>query len=321
MIDFSRLFFRSPDDGNGGGGAAAGAGDGGAGSGAGSGAGDGQGGGGTATWIDALPENVRTTIPEEFTKDPNVTKYKDVTEFLKGHSNLAKLVGAKGVILPKEGAAPEEVEKFYNALGRPEKPEGYKIEVPQGLHKSIEINEESVKGYQLLAHKHGLTQKQADGLNKDWLAVQNRIAQENERLETEAAQKAETALRAEWGGKFEANRDRIAAAILKAGGEEALNAMGGVQGLGNNIPVMRAFGNIVALLSEDSINTLKFDNGGSGNTGAGNGNETPEQALAKISAMNSDPNAAFMNEKHPDHKAALKERDRLYRIAYPGQEA
>lgn len=323
MIDFLRRILRSPegDGGNGGGngdGGDGGAGDGGAGGDGGDG-GDGDQGAGKGTWIDTLPENVRSGIPEEYTKDPNVTKFKNIPDFLKSHISLGKMVGAKGVIVPKDDAKPEEVEKFYNALGRPEKPEGYKIDVPKDLHKSIVITPESISGYQMLAHKHGLSQKQADGLNKDWLTIQNKIAVENERAEIEAAQTAETKLRTEWGSKFEAKRDMIAKAMLRAGGQEALDAMGGVEGLGNNIPVMRAWGNLIGLLSEDSINTLKVENGGSGD--GQHGNETPEQAIEKIRAMNSDPKHPFMDEKHPDHDKAIEERKRLYKIAYPGSES
>lgn len=332
MIDLLRRILRSPD-GDGGGAGDGGAGDGGAGGGSGDGSGAGDGGGGAATtWLTPF-ENIQVehktydpvTKAEKIIKispkdDPNFNKYKTAEEFYKGHRNLVETIGKKGVIVPDEKASPEEVEKYYNAIGRPEKPEGYKIEIPQGLHKSIQITQESIDAYKMLVHKHGIPQKMADGLNRDWLAVQNKIAIENERLELEAVQNATEALQKEWGSKFDAKKSAIAKAMLKAGGEEALNDMGGVDGLANKPSILRALGNLVALISEDSLNTIKIDNGNSGG-GSGSGSESPEQALQKIAAMNADSKHPFLDEKHPDHKAALRERDRLYKIAYPGQEA
>lgn len=322
MIDFLRLILRSPDgDDNGGG-------DGGDGGDNGSG---GDGDSGESSWLSSF-ENVKVEHevfnPETKTKsvatispkdDPNFNKYKTADEFYKGYRNLIETVGKKGVIVPDDKSKPEDVEKFYNTIGRPEKPEGYKISPLENLHKSIEITPDSVAGYQMLAHKHGLTQKQADGLNKDYLSMMNKVAVENERLEIEAAKASEEKLKGEWGSKFEANRDAIARAIIIAGGQEALDAMGGVNGYGNNPVILRALGNLVSLIGEDSMNTFKAERGAGSASGSG-GNETPDQAVAKIQAMESDPHGAFLDAKHPDHAKAHEERTRLYKIAFPGQE-
>jgi hypothetical protein len=323
MIDFLRLILRSPDGegsgdvgDNGDGGSDDVAGD--------------NGGSGETSWLssfenvkvehevynpDTKTKSVATITPKE---DPNFNKYKTADEFYKGYRNLIETVGKKGVIVPDDKSKPEDVEKFYNAIGRPEKPEGYKISPIENVHPSIEITPESIAGYQMLAHKYGLTQKQADGLNRDYLSVMSKAAEENERLEKEAVANAQEKLQKEWGSKFEAKRDAIANAIINAGGQEALDAMGGVNGYGNNPVVLRALGNLVAMIGEDSMNTFRAEHGSGVNNASGN--ETPDQAMEKIRIIESDPNGAFLDDKHPAHKDAIIERNRLYKIAFPGQE-
>lgn len=111
-------------------------------------------------------------IPEQYRGEAWATKYKTADDFFKGFDNLTKLAGKKevteGLKLPGEEASPEEWEKFYQGLGRPESFDKY--ELPKDL--------EAPEGYDLdaarehfskFAHKNGLTQKQAQGMFKDFL--------------------------------------------------------------------------------------------------------------------------------------------------------
>lgn len=268
------------------------------------------------TWLDSLPEDVKTTIPQEFVKDPNVTKYKDLPEFLKGHVNQSKLIGAKGIIVPKEDASPEEKEKFLNALGRPEKPELYKFTPIQNLNKSIVVTPETQSAFNTIAHKTGLTNKQADELNSWYLNSVNEMINKQEKADLEAAQLAETNLRKEWGDKFDSNKASVVKMLMNVGGQDVLDAMGGPDKLGNNPVVLKALGKISAMLSEDQINS--FDK--SGSKGSSLGNETKEEAIKKIEAMNSDIKGPLYNDADPKHDEAIAERKRLYAIAYGGGE-
>lgn len=279
--------------------------------------GGGSGSGVSTTWIDSLPEEVKTNIPQEYVKDPNVTKYKDLPEFLKGHVNQSKLIGAKGIIVPKEDASPEEQEKFLNALGRPEKPEGYKLTQVQNLHQSIKVTPETQGAFHTQAHKLGLTNKQADGLNQWYLNALNQMTVNQEKVDLDAVQKAETALRSEWGEKFDNNRANVVKLLTKVGGEELINSMGGANGLGNNPVVLKALGKIASMVSEDQMNL--FDKGGNSVDGV-SGNETKEQAMKKIVDINNADQKThpYWNDRDPKHDEAVKERQRLYNIVYGG---
>jgi hypothetical protein len=276
----------------------------------------GEGGGESSSWISTLPEEMRATIPEEITKDPNITKYKDTTEFLKGHVNLAKKIGEKGVIIPKEGAAPEEMEKFYNSLGRPEKPELYKLGTVEGLHESIKSTPESTAAFQALSHKLGLTQGQADGINKTLMQAVNQVVIQHEKKQQEAMQTTEAALRQEWGDKFDANKSIVGKVALQVLGEEGIKSLGGAEGLGNNPQFNKLIYKLASQLSEDSMKNISSGT----KTGQG-GSVSPEQAIAEIKKIENDKDSelskAFWDEKHPQHKDVVKKRQELYAIAYP----
>lgn len=268
-------------------------------------------GGKVDNWITSMPDDVKDGIPEGVSSDPNFTKYKDFPEFLKGHSNLSKMIGEKGVIIPKDDASPEDIDKFYNTLGRPEKSEGYEISPVEGLHESINIDEGSVSAFKDMAHKAGLTNKQANQLNGLYLDAISQNAAQSAKLEQDSIANADTELRKEWGDKFDSNKKSVANMIIKAGGQDAIDAMGGVDGLGNNPVVLKALGKIAGLVGEDSINGI-ITSPAAGQSG----NESKQDAMTKIGAMNSDKSHAVWNDRDPDHSKAVKERQRLYGIAY-----
>lgn len=255
-----------------------------------------------SSWLDVFPDEVKS--------DPNWTKHKTPEGFVKYQKERDTLIGRKGVILPTEKSTPEEYEKFYNEIGRPAKPEEYKLSDIKELHPSIQVTPESKTAYQMIAHKYGLTNKQADGLNQFLMDVVNRSAMEQDRREQEATKNAETAMRKEWGDKYDSNLKMVTKNILKLGGQETLDAMGGEKGLGNNPLFIKMLGNVFSMISEDQMGKFKAINDN------GSGNETKEQALSKIKEMNNDMKHAIWNERDPNHEEAINERNRLYQIAY-----
>jgi len=260
-------------------------------------------------WIDVFPD--------EAANDPSLRDFKSPDDFYKSYKSQQDMIGRKGILVPPDNAKQEDVDKFHNQLGRPEKAEGYKLSPVENLHKSISITPESIGGYQRLAHKHGLSQKQADGLNKDYIEALSNAAVENDRLEKEFMQSTENSLRKEWGANYEATKSRVAKAVLKAGGEDALTRMGGVDGIGNDPIILGMLGRLVSKMGEDSINSIVIENGGGDNSG---GNETPDQAKAKLESMKNDPSHPVNDEKSPNRAAGIKERMRLYERAYPPEQ-
>lgn len=259
----------------------------------------------TPSWLEVLPE--------EAAKDPNITKYKSPEDFYNGYKNMVSMVGKKGVILPGENATEEEKGKFLNAIGRPEKMDGYKIDPVEGLHESVKITPETEGAFKSVAHKIGLTNAQANQLNQWFLKAVNQNAISEEKAQQDAMKNAETALRQEWGNKFDSNKAAVAKLMMKAGGQDLIDAMGGSDGLGNNPIVLKALGKIAGMLSEDQIEKMTTS------SGSPHGSESVEDAKNKIKAVHDDKSHAYWNDRDPKHDESVKEMKRLYQIAFPGE--
>ena len=253
----------------------------------------------TQSWLGSLPEEVRASIPEEFSKDPNVVKYKDVGEFVKGHVNLSKKIGEKGVLLPKPGAAPEELNSFYNQLGRPETPDKYQFKNPDGMHKAVQSTPEFQKGFASFVHKHGLTQSQADGVYQEYLKMWSDGATKQEQSSIENTKKAETELRNRWGADYDKN---VQIAKKIAGKNDKLTKKEWV----NDPDFIEFVGDLGKNFSEDSIS----------NVGKGTSELSPDEAMKQIRAMNEDKKGDLYSDDQNKRSAAIKRRGELYEKAY-----
>lgn len=261
------------------------------------------------TWLDTLPEETRNAIPEEYRQDPNVTKYKDIGEFFKGHKNLVETVGKKGIILPGEKSDPKDWDPVYNALGRPEKPEGYKLNTPEKLHPSIKPTPESQAEFYKTAHALGFTNKQADGLNAWYLQKLSEMQTAQDELSKKEKEEAAALLTKEWGADTENNLKSAKAFVERLGGKEALEAFGD---LGNKAQVIKFLHKLSSSIGEDTINKVIGSKGGASTS------ET-ELIIKQIEEVKANKAHAYWNENDPKHDEAVKEMKALYEKAYPEQ--
>ncbi len=243
-----------------------------------------------------------------------LSKFKTADDLAKSYIELETKVGAKGVLVPGPDATPEAKEKYYNDLGRPATPGEYKLEAVEGMHESIKVTEETTSHFNGEMHKIGLTNEQANSVNAMQMNFVNDAIKAQDAAELKASQDAETALRGEWKENYDVNKASVVRLITKTGGQEALDAMGGVDGIGNNPVVLKTLGVIAGMLSEDQVNNLKNVNAPSG------GDETVDQAKARIKEIespDSEDYKALNDQNHKDHKKIVDERTRLYGKAYP----
>ena len=112
---------------------------------------------GVSEWTADLPEDARG-----FVKNKGWAKPADL---LDSYRHLERLVGAERLALPRDENDRANWERVWNRLGRPEKPEGYKLPLPEkGGDKAL------AKAFAARAHDLGLTAKQARGLTDWWNA-------------------------------------------------------------------------------------------------------------------------------------------------------
>lgn len=69
--------------------------------------------------------------------------------------------------LPTKDSTPEELDSFFNKLGRPEKSEGYQFKISDKVPEHFPYEEQSANDFKGIAHKARLTAEQAQVLH-DW---------------------------------------------------------------------------------------------------------------------------------------------------------
>lgn len=230
----------------------------------------------------------------------DVFKGKDWTEvgpaMAKQYVEAQKLIGGS-IRIPKPDASPEEKQKWlndiYNKLGRPEKPEQYKIPEVDG----IKWNEEQLKPALETFHKLGFTAEQAEGVLKLYAQVLGQNV-ENARKRHNSA--VET-LKKEWGNNYD-RKVVVAQRVINQFGGEELKKFLDDSGAGDNPHLVKALAEIGEILAEDGFISGRVE-----------GEMSKADIMKKMEAMLLDPSHPINNLRHPGHAAALEEYKQLNR--------
>jgi hypothetical protein len=228
----------------------------------------------------------------------------DPTQVVESYVNLEKLLGAdragRTVVLPNPDAAPAELASFYDKLGRPSDPSGYKIPVPEG------VPPEFATGVAAKLHELGIPKAAGDGLAA-WWNEQATAAQtaSNAALDASIATD-DAALKTAWGAAFQQNVALAQAAVRGLGIDKAtIDKMEANMGLK---ATMELFQKIGAKTGEPDFVT------GEGGQKFGNA-LTPGQALAKIAELKADRD--FITKLSRGDAGARAELSKLNAFAYP----
>ena len=256
-------------------------------------------------------EDWRSAIPEDLQNDPTLADIQDVGSLAKGYVHAQRMIGSDKVSLPGQNATQEELDMFYNKLGRPETSEGY--EMPkENMPENAPINDEQAKMFFEEAHRIGLNKQQAAALLR-WQAERNVSDMEDYQKQAEQRmQDAEMQMRKEFGSAYEQNIQMARDAAEKFGGENFINMLN-ESGMGNDPNLIKTFANIAKSIANDEII------GGGGRQGF---LMSPSEALQAIADKKRDPNfmEAYQNKENPTHEQAVKEMGKLYGFAYPQDE-
>lgn len=264
----------------------------------------------TAAPLNGRSVDPLSALPDDLRAHPSLQAYRKGAEFdlgglVKEHVNLQGLIGKKGVIPPGDKDGPEAWDRYYNQLGRPQRPEQYQFAKPQGF---AGYSDEFASAYRSAAHKHGLTAQQAAGMH-DWFV---KSAIEAEQMQGQRARldgdSLDQALRQKWGNQYDAMVASGRRAARAFAPPESLDRL--EQAIGGPA-LMEMFANIGERMREDGV-----IGGGAASFGL-----TPEQAKAEIARMDSamnDPKSPAMDKLHPEHASWMKRREQLFAAAYPG---
>ena len=255
--------------------------------------------GSSVDWKNALPDDVKT--------DPSLADIKDVGGLAKSYIHAQKMVGTDKISLPTENATPEEMNAFYDRLGRPKEYEFTKAELPEGM----DYNEDMEKQMKALMHSAGLTNKQANDLNNGYLKYMSE--QFTNQKTADENQKAEwyKTLKTDLGKAFDEQVDLSQRAARELGGDDFLTWLDNT-GQGNNPMFVKMFAKVGQMMAEAGAEPGKPQSFVM----------TPESARAEIARLQRDPNfmEQYNNKETDGHKEAVKKFGRLFEYAYPDTE-
>ena len=117
----------------------------------------------------------KASLSEDLRNDPSLASINDVASLAKGYVHGQKMIGADKIVIPKDDASPDEMNEFYNRLGRPEK---YEITKPQ-LAEGLEYNTDMETKMLGVLHEAGLSNAQANKVFAGYMDYIGNVHTEN----------------------------------------------------------------------------------------------------------------------------------------------
>jgi hypothetical protein len=226
-------------------------------------------------------------------------------ELGRGYQSLEKFLGSEKVPVPTNWDDQEQVERWYKAGGRPEKPDDYEFKRPDKLPDDLPYDEETEKNFRTWAHVNGFSKKQASNMYENYVKTQldrHTAWQEGQRrMRGELEEK----LVREHGGNIEAVRQR-AFSVMQQYADGEFRQYLDQTGLGNDPRMVRFLANVA-----------KAQGGETRLQGKPAASANPLDMQKQISDFRSKHNAALMSKTHPDHDLRVREFEAMFRDAYP----
>ncbi len=270
----------------------------------------------------------KNTLPESIKDWDEVKNAKDGDSFWNQMSNMRSMMG-QSIRIPTNDASKEVLQEFdqrlidkvpslmrkpdledddvmasfYTQMGRPEEKEKYvapDLSAPEGI-----VLDESLAGnFKDIAFKHGLSQKQYEGVVKDYTASSVSVAQN----QLDSHQQGMSDLNKEWGAAFDQNIERAEAIRSKYFGDvvEDINLAGA--------PIVKAFNSIAERFGKEGSSNLIEETKERPNAIA------PLEAGERLNEILSNKDHAYWIAQDPAHKAAVDKVVTLTKLAHPDKD-
>jgi len=191
----------------------------------------------SADWVPGLPDELQKVAKAKGWKAP--------ADAVKSYSELERFA-SKAV----QDMTPEERERFYKRLGRPESPDGYELStiiLPKGFDKDPGAD----KAFKEMAHGFGLTKAQAKGIHEWAMKTGADTILSARQIMTKQKDEAITALRKEWGGDFDANLSGVQKLIRNFGDDSLVQFLN--NGPGNDPAMLRFLNRVRGTMRQDTL--------------------------------------------------------------------
>jgi hypothetical protein len=249
----------------------------------------------------------RSVLPEDMRSHPSISKYKTLDAFAASYLEKDKLIGRKHIPVAPEildEMTPEDWNRVYTQLGRPETPDGYDLSEIE-VSEDLKLGDEFITSLKAKAHEVGVLPSQLKELYS-WFTGNLKVTKEQiDTTKEQSRADAEKQLQKEWGYAYK-QRLEVAQNALQHFADKEMMQFLEESGFGNNPNVVRFMSRIASEFGED-----KFK--GSSKTTA----MTPAEAQIEIQRIENDDKSPYYDSSHPEHGALVDRMQTLYAIAYP----
>lgn len=199
-------------------------------------------------WRTALDDDLRRAA----------VKFETPAEVLRSYMALEKRLG-RSVVLPDRESSSEEIEAFYERLGRPKTPDDYEISFPAGASETSE--DDGKRAFLDAMHRAGATAPAVQAAIDWYFAALAENDSNAERAASAKLAETEATIRRDWGSAYDRQVEGARRAARKFGGPELLAVLNEA-GIAHHPALLRTFAAIGATTAEDSI--LESDGGREG---------------------------------------------------------
>lgn len=262
-------------------------------------AGSSSGGVDWSKWAEALPEDLRN--------DPGLSTIKTIPDLAKSYVSAQKLIGKDKIAIPDAKHATEsDWLSVYQKLGAPSKVEDFNFKLPDGV-KEADVEADFLKSMKEAGVSSGLAPWQMEKVFNAFHGFANSKVQQGEQEFEKTRNEDIDGLKKEWGQAYENQIKRANTAFMELLKPEERKRLID-DGIAGHPSVVKILANAAKMLTPD-----KFIGHGDGI----NGGMTPKEAEDRARSIMGDPNHAYRNTSHPNHKAAKEEVAGLWKVAYP----
>lgn len=249
-------------------------------------------------------DQIKASLPEELRAEKSLEVITSPEALVKSYVHAQKSMGKDKLVIPDKHATPDDWKQVYSKLGNPEKLEDYKI----NLEGDNAINEEVMNKVKAAAHEAGVLPHQFEKIVNVFNATGTELSTSQQAAAEAQYTEQVEALKKEWGEQYDTQLRKANIAFKEFMPEQEQREAFIKSGMGGDPRIVRILANAAKLLSEDV-----FLGHGDGKLGG----MTPQDALLKAKDIQGNPDHAYRNPAHPNHKAAKEEVANLYKIAYP----
>lgn len=258
--------------------------------------------------VPAASPALAAALPADLRAEARLTAHRDVETLARAYVDKCREYdGVKDLIGKRaETLSPEDAQRFFAALGRPETPDAYDFARPD-LPDGMAWDDELEVAFREAAHAAGLLPKQAAATVDAFASLMTRRHADATAAERKTTADSVAALRREWGLRYDRNL-LLAKKGLESIGDPGFNQLLRQSGLGAHPALVKALARIGAVFAEDSL-----EGGAPGGDFAGG----PDDARRRIGERHRDAAfmKAYMTADHPHHDDAVAEMRRLHEAA------